>query len=105
MNRGEFIKRELHELFRTVCTGLIEEVEPKLELVQEAAEKATSEPHEEEEEETGPAAYFQSFVSCYPLLAESPMELLQATARQLGIETENKSKIELAREIFGRNPS
>ena len=44
--------------------------------------------------------YFESFETCYPLLAEVPMSMMLQAAGQLGISTENKDKITLAREIF-----
>jgi hypothetical protein len=44
--------------------------------------------------------YFASLSSCYPLLSEAPYEQLVEAARQLGINPENKNKLELAREVF-----
>lgn len=44
--------------------------------------------------------YFDSIFSCYPLLAEAPMDQLIVAAKQLGIDPENKTKLELAKEIF-----
>lgn len=54
-----------------------------------------------ETEERKKKDYFESVFSCYPLLSESPYDQLVKAARDLGISTENKSKLELAREIFG----
>ena len=48
--------------------------------------------------------YFDSFESCYPLLAEAG-EVLMAEAARLGIETEGKDKPEIAGEIFARRVS
>ncbi len=44
--------------------------------------------------------YFSSVFSCYPLLSEAPYDQLVDAALQLGIDPSNKSKLELAREIF-----
>jgi hypothetical protein len=44
--------------------------------------------------------YFASIFSCYPLLAEAPMDQLIEAAKQLGVDPENKTKLELAREVF-----
>lgn len=45
--------------------------------------------------------YFNSVFSCYPLLSEAPYEMLVEAARKLGINPKNKTKLELAREVFG----
>jgi hypothetical protein len=48
--------------------------------------------------------YFESFERCYPLLAEAG-ELLFEEARRQGIQTEGKTKLEIAKEIFSeRDP-
>ena len=44
--------------------------------------------------------YFDSFESCYPLLAEVSYDMMVQAADQLGIPTENKDKLTLAREIY-----
>ncbi len=44
--------------------------------------------------------YFDSFESCYPLLSEVSYEMMVQAAKQLGISTENKDKLTLAREIY-----
>lgn len=54
-----------------------------------------------EDEQTKKKDYFDSVLSCYPLLSEAPYEQLVETARKIGINPENKSKLELAREVFG----
>jgi hypothetical protein len=46
--------------------------------------------------------YFDSVLTCYPLLSETSYEDLVVAAKNLGISTNNKSKLELAREIFGK---
>lgn len=46
--------------------------------------------------------YFESVFSCYPLLSEAPYDLLVEAANKLGISTMNKSKLQLAKEIFSR---
>lgn len=43
--------------------------------------------------------YFDSFDSCYPLLAEAGDMLLEEAAKQ-GVATEGKSRAEIARELF-----
>ena len=45
--------------------------------------------------------YFASFESCQPLLAEAG-ELLYEEAARLGIETEGRTREDIAREIFSR---
>ncbi|OGP52527.1 MAG: hypothetical protein A3K30_00755 [Deltaproteobacteria bacterium RBG_13_51_10] len=47
--------------------------------------------------------YFESFETCYPLLSEAG-PLLMEEARKLGLQTEGKSKLEIAKEIFS-NPN
>ncbi len=44
--------------------------------------------------------YFSSVFSCYPLLSEAPYDQLVDAAIQLGIDPKNKTKFELAKEIF-----
>lgn len=44
--------------------------------------------------------YFASFSSCYALLSEIPLEELLETARMRGIDTGNKSKLELVKELY-----
>ncbi len=45
--------------------------------------------------------YFNSFETCYPLLSESG-ELLMEEALKRGIDVKEKSKMDIAREIFSR---
>jgi len=56
--------------------------------------------HAEEERERS-RDYFSSFESCQPLLAEAG-ELLYEEAARLGIETEGRTREDIAREIFSR---
>jgi len=42
--------------------------------------------------------YFATFETCYPLLSEAG-ELLLEEARRLGIDTDGKSRLEVAREV------
>ena len=44
------------------------------------------------------ADYFDSFESAYPLISEC-YDFLEDEAKKLGIETKNKSKLQLAKEI------
>lgn len=44
--------------------------------------------------------YFDSFESCYPLLAEVSYDMMVQAAKQLGIPTQGKDKLTLAREIY-----
>ncbi len=53
---------------------------------------------------TGDDAYFASFSSCYALLSEIPAEELLATAQAAGIAVENKSKLDLVKELFSASP-
>lgn len=49
-----------------------------------------------------PAAdYFASYETCYAFLAEVSLEELQQDALRMGIDFAGKSKVELARLIFG----
>jgi len=48
--------------------------------------------------------YFQSFETCYPLLSEAG-ELLTEEAARMGIDTREKSRLEIAREVFSRCPT
>jgi hypothetical protein len=43
--------------------------------------------------------YFDSFEKCYPLISEAG-EMLMEEAVKHGIQTQGKSKLEIAREIF-----
>ncbi len=52
------------------------------------------------DEAMGDDPYFASFSSCYALLSEIPMEELLATARAVGVATEGRSKLELAKILF-----
>ncbi len=54
-----------------------------------------------EEESERPRDYFSSFESCQPLLSEAG-ELLYEEAARLGIETEGRTREDIAREIFSR---
>ncbi len=55
--------------------------------------------HLEEKED-----YFESFGKCYPLLSEAGELLMEEAAKQ-GIQTEGKSKLEIAKEIFSTQKS
>lgn len=44
--------------------------------------------------------YFDSFESCYPLLAEVSYDMMVQAAEQLDIPTAGKDKLTLAREIY-----
>lgn len=57
------------------------------------------EDHLEEKED-----YFESFEKCYPLLSEAGELLMEEAAKQ-GIQTEGKSKLEIARELFSTQRS
>ena len=46
--------------------------------------------------------YFESFYSCYPLLAEAPYDMLADAANKLGIPIEGKDKLTLAKEVFNK---
>ena len=46
--------------------------------------------------------YFESFYSCYPLLAEAPYDMLVDAANKLGISIEGKDKLTLAKEVFNK---
>jgi hypothetical protein len=46
--------------------------------------------------------YFESFETCYPLLSKAG-PLLMEEARKLGLQTQGKSQLEIAKEIFS-NP-
>ncbi|HWQ61450.1 MAG TPA: hypothetical protein VN521_04020, partial [Negativicutes bacterium] len=58
------------------------------------------EPAVQDDEAKGADPYFASFSNCYALLSEIPLEELLVTARAAGFATENKSKLELAKELF-----
>lgn len=45
--------------------------------------------------------YFESFFSCYPILSEAPYDQLIDAANMLGIDVTNKSKLQIAKLIFG----
>ncbi len=47
--------------------------------------------------------YFKSFETCYPLLSEAG-ELLMEEAIRMGIDTQGKTKLEIAKEVFLRQP-
>ena len=47
--------------------------------------------------------YFKSFETCYPLLSEAG-ELLREAAVRMGIDTQGKTKLEIAKEVFLRQP-
>lgn len=55
----------------------------------------------EEQKTTNENDYFKSFYSCYPLLSEAPYDQLVETAEKLGISVKNKTKLEIAKEVFG----
>ena len=44
------------------------------------------------------AEYFESFENAYPMISEC-YNFIEEEAQKLGIDTQNKSKLELAREI------
>jgi hypothetical protein len=74
-SRREFLKRD-------VFTGVFK-------FAREVAES-----YEEKEDD-----YFDSFEKCYPLISEAG-EMLMEEAIKHGIQTQGKSKLEIAREIF-----
>ncbi len=47
--------------------------------------------------------YFESFYSCYPILSECSYEQIVEAAKEKGIDVTDKSKLELAKEIWGNN--
>jgi hypothetical protein len=55
--------------------------------------------YKNEEEVREKDDYFESFEKCYPLISEAG-EMLMEEAIKHGIQTEGKSKLEIAREIF-----
>jgi len=44
--------------------------------------------------------FFDSYEKCYALFAEMPLEDIVNAAKEKGIETEGRSKLEIARELF-----
>lgn len=46
--------------------------------------------------------YFRSPLHSYPLLQEMPQEMLEQEARKFGIAIDNRSKNEIARDLFMR---
>jgi len=48
------------------------------------------------------AEYFQSFENAYPLISEY-YNYLDEEAQRLGIDTSQKSKLDLAREVYMQN--
>ena len=44
--------------------------------------------------------FFESYESCYALTLAYPDDILIETARQNGIETEGRDKIEIVKELF-----
>lgn len=77
MNRRNFLKTGIKEYFKILAAS--------------TSLKCAPEDNEN---------YFSSVFSCYPLLSEAPYDQLVDAAIQLGLNPENKSKFELAREIF-----
>jgi len=83
VERREFLQKGLKSYLRELVTGL-----NPLEIL-------------DDEKRPKEKDYFQSFYSCYPLLSEAPYEQLVEAAHKLGISVENKTKLEIAREVFG----
>lgn len=83
MERREFLRQGLRSYFRELATSF-----------------NPFSCQEEEETETK-NQYFDSFYSCYPLLSEAPYDQLVEAAQKLGISVENKTKLEIAKEVFG----
>ncbi len=46
--------------------------------------------------------FFDSYERCYALFAEMPLEDIINAAKERGIATEGRSKLEIARELFGK---
>ncbi|MEW8959658.1 MAG: hypothetical protein AB2448_11230 [Moorella sp. (in: firmicutes)] len=84
MNRREFFRHGLSDCLKSFWQNLQQQDTGDMSLSSES--------------------YFSSFLSCYPLLSEAPYDALVAAAQKMGINVEHKSKLELAREIFGRRP-
>jgi len=54
----------------------------------------------EAEEKEGFDKFFESYDSCYALALAYPDDILIETARLHGIETKNRDKIEIVKELF-----
>jgi hypothetical protein len=61
-------------------------------------------PYKKEDHLEEKEGYFESFEKCYPLLSEAGELLMEEAAKQ-GIQTEGKSKLEIARELFSTQRS
>ena len=59
-----------------------------------------SEPSPEIKRKESLEAYFNSPMTSYPLINEMPWDMLVAEANKLGIATENRTKNDIARDIF-----
>lgn len=80
-DRRDFFRNVLKETARTVVSGFMEGVE-------EAREKQDFDD------------FFDSYESSYALTLNYPDEILIETAKQEGIETEGRDKIDIARDLF-----
>lgn len=60
---------------------------------------------EQEQLHANIAQYFESIESSYPILQEMPWEMLVEEAIKLGIPTEGRAKLDIARDIFLRQPA
>jgi hypothetical protein len=77
-------------------------------MTQDTAELQRTEPRETVDPRPSGAAsdldwYFASPLTSYPLLQEMPMDMLLDEARRREIPTENRSKCDIAADVFRRH--